>query len=304
MHPGHSLVFLPFAQQATNNATTPTEVMLLTISFTAVVVFVLVGYLLFSRGWESYEEKYLEEAEQTLDDLFLTIPPQQLLFLQFAAAFLFAILFYTLLENPFVSALGGIAGFLGPNQTLKIMRWRRITKFTDQLVDALTTLNNALRSGFALPKAFALIANDMPKPLSQEFKILVRDLQIGRELSEALKSMYKRVPSEDLDLLITAITISQSVGGNLTEVFEKIAHTIRERHRIEGRIDSLTAQGKMQGIVVGLLPVFMFIAIYFLDNKTLAPLYTTWLGYGVMTVAILLEVAGFYTIQKIVDIEV
>lgn len=280
------------------------EIALMLVSFVAVVVFILVGHALFSESWKSYEEKFLEEAERTLEDVFLTIPPQQLLFLGFASAFFVMFITYAMTEGFILATVLGIIGFNIPKQGLRFYRNRRINKFSEQLVDALSTLNNALRSGFALPKAFALLAKEMPKPLSQEFKILGHELRLGQEMDEALKSMYERVPSEDLDLLITSIGISQSVGGNLTEVFEKIAHTIRERHRIEGRIDSLTAQGKMQGMVVGLLPVFMMGALHSMDPETLKPLYTTWLGYGVLAVVLILEFLGFYFIRKICDIEV
>jgi tight adherence protein B len=280
------------------------EVALMLISFVAVVVFILVGHALFSVSWKSYEERYLEEAERTLEDVFITIPPQQLLFLGFAVAFLVLLVSYALTESLIFSAIFGIISYALPKQALKFYRNRRIDKFSNQLVDALSTLNNALRSGFALPKAFALLSKEMPKPLSQEFKILGQELRLGQEMDQALRNMYKRVPSEDLDLLITAISISQSVGGNLTEVFEKIAHTIRERHRIEGRIDALTAQGKMQGIVVGLLPLGMFLVLHLMDPETLKPLYTTWIGYGVLALVLVLEFLGFFVIRKICDIEV
>jgi tight adherence protein B len=289
---------------AVKQGLTVIEIALMLVSFVAVVVFTLVGHALFSESWKSYEEKYLEEAERTLEDVFITIPPQQLLFLGFASGFLVLLLTYAMTEGFILAAILGVLGFGIPKQALNFYKNRRVTKFSEQLVDALSTLNNALRSGFALPKAFALIAREMPKPLSQEFKILGQELRLGQEMDEALKNMWIRVPSEDLDLLITSIAISQSVGGNLTEVFDKIAHTIRERHRIEGRIDSLTAQGKMQGLVVGMLPLFMFGALHSMDPETLKPLYTTWLGYAVLGVVLILEFLGFFFIHKICDIEV
>jgi len=280
------------------------EAILLAISGLAVAVFVLVGHSLFTERWESYEEQYMEDAGRTLDDLFLTIPPQQLMFVGVGMAFFLAIIGYVLLESIALSALLGLIGFVMPRKFLKIYRAKRVVAFGAQLVEALGTLNNGLRSGMSLAKSFSLVATEMPKPISQEFRILVQELRLGSEMEEAMRKMHKRVPSIDLDLLITAISISQSVGGNLTEVFEKIAHTIRERHRVEGRIDTLTAQGKMQGLVVGILPIALAGMIYVVAPDTIMPLFTTVPGYCLIAAICILEFLGFWVISIIVDIDV
>jgi tight adherence protein B len=184
------------------------------------------------------------------------------------------------------------------------MKKRRAEKFKEQLVDALITLTNALRSGFSLPKAFQLIAHDMPRPICQEFSILVQELRLGIETEEGLRNMLKRMPSEDLDLVVTSVAISNSVGGNLAEVFDKIGETIRERRRIEGRIDSLTAQGKMQGIVVALLPIFVGCAINYLTPDIFEPMLTTWAGWIIIGVMCVMEAMGYFFIRKICNIEV
>lgn len=269
-------------------------------SFTAV----LVTYMLFSAGWESYEEKYIEGAERTLDDLFLTIPPQQLLWLSVLAAFGMFVVGFVLSNSLFMGfPLGGL-GFLAPRFALQFAKKQRIKKFGDQLVEALITLTNALRSGFSLPKAFQLIAQDMPKPICQEFGILVQELRLGIETEEGLRNMLRRVPSQDLDLLTTAMAISASVGGNLAEVFDRIADTIRERHRIEGRIDALTAQGRMQGLMVSILPLVVGVMINFIDPKMMAPLFTTTPGFVLIGVMLVMEGLGYFFVRKVTNIEV
>ena len=267
-------------------------------------IFVFVGYLLFSVGWESYEERYVEGAERTLDDLFLTIPPQQLLWLCLLSALGGFALFVLATGDPMIGfALGGMC-FFAPNMVLRVAKKRRVHKFGEQLVDALSTLTNALRSGFALPKAFQLIASDMPKPICQEFGILVQELRLGIDTEEGLQNMLQRVPSQDLDLLSTSIAISASVGGNLAEVFDRIAETVRERHRIEGRIDALTAQGKMQGLMVSVLPIIVAVAINFIDPELFEPMYTTPLGWGICAVMVVMECLGYFFVRKITNIEV
>ena len=116
--------------------------------------------------------------------------------------------------------------------------------------------------------------------------------------------MLRRVPSQDLDLLATSIAISASVGGNLAEVFDRIAETVRERHRIEGRIDALTAQGKMQGLMVSVLPIIVGVAINFIDPELMRPLLTTPIGWGILAVMIIMEGLGYFFVRKITSIEV
>jgi tight adherence protein B len=282
----------------------PAEISIYVITFLACVVFVITGYSLFSAGWESYEEKYIEGAERTLDDLFITIPPQQLIWLAvFGLFFGFAVgmLFF---DSVMFGIVFGAAGGLAPRFMLNTMKKRRADKFKEQLVESLITLTNALRSGFSLPKAFQLIAHDMPKPICQEFGILVQELRLGIDVEEGLRNMHKRLPSEDLDLVVTSVAISNSVGGNLAEVFDKIGDTIRERRRIEGRIEALTAQGKMQGIVVSALPLVVAMAINWIDPNLMAPMYTTIPGYIMIGAMVIMEFLGYFFIKMIVNIEV
>ena len=304
------LSLLLLAQEATEaslykpGSLPPLEMALYFVSFFGSVVFVATGYSLFSTGWQSYEEQYLEGAERTLDDLFITIPPQQLLWLSIFGFFFSFVVGLVLLGGIFMGILLGAAGGAGPSLTLNFMKKRRASKFRDQLTDALITLTNALRTGFSLPKAFQLIAHDMPRPISQEFGILVQELRLGIDVEDGLRNMWKRLPSEDLDLILTSVAISNSVGGNLAEVFEKIGDTIRERRRIEGRIESLTAQGKMQGLVVSALPIFVGISIHYIDAKLHEPMYTTIPGYIMLGTMAIMEFLGYFFIKKIVTIEV
>jgi tight adherence protein B len=282
----------------------PEEVLLYITSFFGCVVFTATGWSLFSQGWESYEEKYLEGATRTLDDLFLTIPPQQLIWLSVFCAFAGFAIPSMMLGAPAIGVVFGIFGAAAPRLMLRWMKKKRDEKFKEQLVEALITLTNALRSGFSLPKAFQLIAHDMPKPICQEFSILVQELRLGIDTEEGLRNMLNRMPSEDLDLVVTSVAISNSVGGNLAEVFDKIGDTIRERRRIEGRIDALTAQGKMQGIVVSLLPIFVGLAINYIAPEIFEPMLTTWLGWGILAVMFVMECLGYFFIRMICNIEV
>lgn len=267
-------------------------------------IFSFIGYLMFREGWESYEERFVEGADRSVEDLFLTIPPQQMLWLSILGTFAFFAVMFVLSESMVISAMFGGLGFYSPKIALRMQKTKRQNKFGEQLTDALVTLTNALRSGFALPKAFQLIAQDMPKPICQEFAILVQELRLGIETEEGLNNMYHRVPSIDLDLVKTSVGIAAEVGGNLAEVFDRIAFTIRERRRIEGRIDALTAQGKIQGLMVALIPILMMVAINYLDPEMLVPLWTTVYGYVTLGVMAVMEGLGYFFVRKITNIEV
>ena len=274
------------------------------LSFLGVFIFTFVGFLVMSEGWESYEEHYLEGAERTMDDLFLTIPPKQLLWLTVLCAGGVGVLAFVGSRSLLMGLMAGVGGGLLPRIALGRHKKQRREKFNEQLVGALNTITNALRTGFSLPKAFQLISTDMPKPICQEFGILVQTIRLGSEIEEALEDMLERMPSKDLDLMVTSITISNEVGGNLAEVFDRIAFTIRERRRIEGRIDSLTAQGKAQGCIVAVLPVVLAGAIYYIDPKLVMPFFTDPRGNLVLGLMVLMEISGYVLIQKITTIEV
>jgi tight adherence protein B len=282
----------------------PEEMLVYILAGLGTVVFVATGYSLFSVGWESYEEKYLEGAERTVDDLFLTIPAQQLLWLSVFGVFFFFAVGVLLSESFFFGSILSVLGGALPSLLLQRLKKRRAWLFQEQLVEALITLSNALRSGFSMPKAFQLIAHDMPKPICQEFGIMVQEIRLGIDVEEGLRNMHTRLPSEDLDLICTSIAISNSLGGNLAEVFEKITHTIRERRRIEGRIEALTAQGKLQGLVSALLPGAIGLMISWIDPKLMEPLYSTIPGYIMIALLCIMGGLGYFVIRKIVNIEV
>lgn len=274
------------------------------LAFLGVFIFTFVGFLLFNTGWESYEEKYLEGAERSLDDLFLTIPPQQLLWISILTAAAGFVLPWVLTDNMGIGMMMGVLGFVMPRVALAVHKKKRAERFAEQLTPALITITNALRTGFALPKAFQLIASDMPKPICQEFGILVQEMRLGIEVEEGMNNMLGRMPSQDFDLICTSVSISNSVGGNLAEVFDRIALTIRERRRIEGRIDSLTAQGRIQGIMVSALPIFVGVMLYWIDPTLMEPMFTTTIGRVVLIIMCIMECCGYFFIRKITTIEV
>ena len=272
--------------------------------FVAVTLFVFTGLRLFASGWQSYEQKYVQQAEQTLDAIYLTIPAQHVVYLSVLCFVVVSLLWIWLLKNVPVGLLFGTAGLALPKLLLWWLKKRRNAKFDHQLVGSLSNLGNSLKAGFSLPQALQLLAQEMDNPMRQEIGLLVREMQVGANMEDALRHLYERMPSQDLDLLISAILISREVGGDLSGIFDSIAGTIRERHRIEGRIRALSAQGKLQGFVICCIPPAIAVALSYIAPGMIRPLYTTAFGWVLMGLIVLLLVLGIRTIYRIVAIEV
>ena len=198
----------------------------------------------------------------------------------------------------------GLVGFSFPPLVIRYLKKRRDARFRVQLVDALMNVSNSLRAGFSLHQAFELIQREMSNPISQEFRLMNQELRLGVSIEDALKNLLKRMPSEDLDLVTTAIVISRDVGGNLTEIFDNIADTVRSRHRLQGKIKALTAQGKMQAALICALPLVIGIAVNAINPAIMEPVSNTIWGWGLIALIVVLQVLGVITILKIVNIDV
>ena len=270
----------------------------------AVALFVFVGYQLFSSGWQSYEERYVQGAGRTLDAMYLTLPVQHLIYLSFASSAAVGFLAGMAFGSVAWGAILAVVGFAGPTIAVRVLKKRRDARFRVQLVDGLMNISNSLRAGFSLHQAFEMVQREMANPISQEFRLVNQQLRFGLSMEEALNNLLLRMPSEDLDLVVTAITISRDVGGNLTEVFDNIANTIRSRHRLYGKIKVLTAQGKWQAALICSLPPLLAIGISAVNPELMQPVYHTIYGWGMIAVIVVLQLLGIFTILKIVNIDV
>ncbi len=280
------------------------ETLILILVFGAAFLFGVGGIFLFARGWESYEEKYVKGSEGTLEAMYLTIPPQHVAYLSILCFIILFAVFTAVFSQVAVGIIAGILGLPVPMLVLRILKNRRDKKFGFQLVDALMNMGNSLKAGFSLPQSFLQIEREMENPIAQEFRLLNQEIRVGLPLEEALRHLHDRMPSEDLDLVVTSIVISRDLGGNLTEIFDNIAETIRDRHVVEGKIRALTAQGKLQGIIMVLLPFVVGIAVHLIDPKLIEPLYKEEAGWALLAGLIVATVAGYFWIRKIVTIDV
>ena len=215
------------------------------------------------------------------------------------------------LQNPLVLLIGALIGFMVPRFWLNNRKSGRLKAFNKQLPDTVTLIANALRAGSSFLQAIELVVRESRPPISIEFGRVIREVNLGLPFDLALENMVKRVKSEDFELMATAIAIQHQVGGNLAEILDSIAFTIRERIRIKGEIRTLTAQQRLSGYVVGALPFFLAFFIFLAAPKFFDPMFAKPpeligipAGIWLLGIATMAMGAGFMFIRKIVDIEV
>ena len=196
------------------------------------------------------------------------------------------------------------AGRRGKTAYAKWLNARYVRKFDEQLTDALGTMSNALRAGFSISQAFESVAEADLHPISDEFALLLQQLRVGMSFDDALASMEQRIASDDLTLVVSAIDIARKTGGNLTEIFDRISETIRGRMRIERKVRTLTAQGRLQGLIVSLMPFLLCVIMTVMKPGIMIPFLTSLHGIICLLVASTLGTVGWLIIRKIVTIKV
>jgi len=206
--------------------------------------------------------------------------------------------------TPLLGLVFGIIGFFVPRIYLSIRKGKRLNAFNDQLGDTITLLANSLRSGYTIVQSMKTVAEQLPDPMASEFHRVTQEIALGLHYEEALNNMLRRMPSDDLDLLITAVNIQGRVGGNLAEILDTIGHTIRERVRIKGEIRVLTAQQMISGYVLTGLPIALGLVLYGINKSYMGRMFTDPCGWIMIGVALMMIVIGFLVIRKIVNIEV
>jgi tight adherence protein B len=274
-----------------------------------------------SKRVEDSTAGYVKWMIETLDKMFLTISGRTCLYLIIASTifwFFFGFWFTAGLPSgdgyfafrtliALILCLGLFrlpTGYRMPRFVVNLMWEKRMERFGEQLIDALTFMSNGLRSGLSLVQSMDMVKEELHDPMSQEFALVLSQQRLGVPLEEALLSLERRIDTEDVQIMVTSINILRQSGGNLTETFDTIAHTIRERKKVEGKIRSMTAQGVSQGVIIVLMPVVLAGILYLMDPELIRRLWTTWIGLTMVLFMLILQTLGALMIRKIVRIEV
>lgn len=212
-------------------------------------------------------------------------------------------LVYLMTQNFIMVFLTYILGVVTPPYLVRVAQKKKLKKFNLQIGDTLGIISNALRAGFSFLQTMDMVGKEMPAPIGKEFARTFREISLGTTTEEALQNLAKRVDSDDLDLLVTAVLIQRQVGGNLAEILDSISQTIRERIRIQGEIKTLTAQGRISGVIIGLIPPGLIVLILVINPGYMMPLFQSPVGLIMLGGCIVNEIIGMLLIRKIISID-
>lgn len=249
-------------------------------------------------------KKKNDKLDQLLARAGLSTKPEEYVLFQWILTALCGGLLFLLTGNIVVGIVGVLLGYMSPRWWVKKKVSDRMNRFNDGLEDMIMTVVGSLRAGFSFTQALKTVVEESESPIKEEMETLLKEMQYGTTMEEALYHLKERMPSEDLELMIQSILIQRQVGGNLAVVLETIVRTIRDRNKIQRQIRTLTAQGRLSGIVIGLLPVVLGFALYLIEPTYIGALFTHPIGLIMVGSAAVSGSIGFVLIRKMTRIEV
>ena len=281
------------------------------IVLVGVAVFV-VSYLNADRVINFFYKKTIGQREEMftlLDKMYVETDRRKItisiILLSFGLGFLFFLAFWpNVIPGLLFGTVIAILGWSLPKTILQNMWEKRCTRITDQMVDGLTIMSNGVKSGLSLTQSMERVTANMTGPLAQEFTLVLNQIRLGRSVEEALNEFGDRIPRQDVQMFVTAVNILKETGGNLAETFETIVTTVRERQKIEKKIDAMTSQGTMQAIIITLAPFAIMVIFLVMDPNFISPLFTRPMGWFALFLMLGLQVIGGVMMKKIVTIKV
>jgi tight adherence protein B len=270
----------------------------------AVIVLIWTIFQMAESGLRKQKQNLQATASTSLQEMFIFVDPTRLFYINIVAFILVPGIVYLMTENPVFALASAVAIILAPKLLVAYLKKKRARTFEEQLPDALLMVAGSLRAGAGLNVALESMVSETRPPISQEFELMLREQRLGVDLDTALQNMEKRMPIQDFIMVVAGMRISREVGGNLAETLEGIADTLRKKLTMEGKIQALTAQGRMQGIVMTCLPLFLMFILKHMEPEAMAPLFNTWYGWLTLAVVGVMEVVGYIFIRKIVNIDV
>jgi tight adherence protein B len=272
--------------------------------FAGVFLLVKLAYPFCEKMLRLWQRKRLDKITPKLDRMFLDVPLQKLMLMDILIPLGAALGGYIFSRNIVVALVCGGVGLLIPLAIIKRMEAVRRQRFANQLVDGLLILSSSLKAGLSLIQAFEELVQEMPAPISQEFGLVVRQMQVGVPLEDAMLLLKRRLHMDELDMVVTAMLVARETGGDLTVTFGRIVATIQERNKLTTRVNALCTQGKLQGLIMSLLPIFFGLFVYRSNPDFFSMFLKDNLGRALMIYAFISEVLGVFFIHKLSRVEV
>jgi tight adherence protein B len=281
------------------------------IAGVGILVFV-VFYTSYDRVFGFLQRKSLGQREEVLRLLELmfvetdrTKVTRLMLMSSFGVGFLvFLVCWPNLTAGIVFGSAVTVIGWTVPKTLVTNLWMKRCSRFVDQMIDGMTIMSNGVKAGLSVQQAMERIAENCPNPMSQEFALVLSQMRLGRSLEESLNELGTRIPRPDVQMFVTSVNILQETGGNMAETFQTIVYTVRERQKVEKKIEALTAQGVMQGIILTCVPFVLLLIFLVMDPNYVKPLFNTFVGILALLAVLTLQVIGGLMIRKIVKINV
>ncbi|MDD5431571.1 MAG: type II secretion system F family protein [Candidatus Omnitrophica bacterium] len=270
------------------------------------VIFFLVtsAYPAFEILMKRWRRKRMDNITPKLDHMFLDITLQKLMFLDVLVPVIFGIIAVTVSRNIWIVLGAIVLGLIIPIFVIKKLESIRRNKFAGQIVDVLMILSSCLKAGLSMTQALEVVVEEMPSPANQEFGLVTRQMQMGVSLEDAMNSLRRRMKVSDLDMVVTAMMVARESGGDLTETFSRLVFTIQERNKLISRVKALCVQGKLQGAIMSLLPIFFALFVYKVNPHFFDIFFEDNFGRMLFAYAIISEIMGIIFIRKLSKVDI
>ena len=273
------------------------------------LVFASVGLLVWqysplcAKRLGRYENKRVKESSKKLEAMFVTLPSRNLFLIHSLTPLVLGGLGFLVSGEMFVGLIAAAFGLVLPAIILKRMAGNRRNLFQTQLIDALMILSSSLKAGLSFLQSVEAVVEEMPAPISQEFALVLRENRLGIPLDESLEKLNKRIKSEELNLIVSAISVARETGGNLPEIFTQITYTLKEKAKLLAKVKTLTIQGKLQGTIMSCLPVVFTILVYSFNPQFFDIMMQEQLGQVLLGYAVVSQLIGIFLIMKFSKVE-
>lgn len=247
---------------------------------------------------------YMENKRKKLSQAYIFMRVEEFIGISLISGLAIGLLLFYLTKVWITGIIGLILGFSIPDIFVDVQRKKRIKRLNSQLPEALTIMSNGLRAGFSFTQAMGIACSELEPPISDEFSRVLRDNSIGKTLEESLYALVERTDDEDMDMFVTALIIQRKVGGNLAEILDTIANTIRDRVKIRGDVRTLTAQGRISALVISILPFAVAGLIFTINPSYMLELLSNSFGIVMLITALVMQVVGIFIIRRMVKIKI
>ena len=263
------------------------------------------GFSFIARGIGSIKlfEGYKKKIHLQLMRSHIMLKPEEVITASMVLLLIFGLLTFAATANFLYTLAASIFGWLVPSFVIKSKIKRRVKYLNDQLGDAIILVSNSLKAGYSFFQAIDVVSKEMNGPISEEFQTVQKEINLGLTTEKALENLVERVSSDNLELVVTAVLIQRQVGGNLAEILDNISSTIRERIMIKGEVKTLTAQGKLSGLIISIMPFGLGLILYLINPDHISVLFKDPLGILILGFSIIMELIGIYFISKVIKIE-